>query len=173
MRNLEFSSAKHCRQQKYSDSLNCSLVDGPASPERDREPVRRINVSSGSEYETSVGYSRAVRVGPHVVVSGTTGAGEDATAQTRDALRRIETALGELGATLSDVVRTRMFVTDITQWPHIAAVHAEVFGDVRPAATMVEASALIAPELLVEIEVDAYVDGAGANGGNDPSGPGR
>lgn len=149
------------------------LVDGPASPEQSDEPAHRINVSSGSEYEASVGYSRAVRIGPHVVVSGTTGAGEDAAAQTRDAFRRIATALHEAGATLSDVVRTRMFVSDITQWPQIAAVHAEVLGDVRPAATMVEVSALIDPAMLVEIEVDAYVDGTGANGGNDPSGPGR
>ena len=77
----------------------------------------------------------------------------------RDALRRIEAALQEAGATLSDVVRTRMFVTDITQWRDVGAVHAEVFGDIRPAATMVEVSALIDPAMLVEIEVDAYVPG--------------
>ena len=118
----------------------------------------RRNVSSGSEYESEVGYSRAVRTGPFVAVAGTTGSGSDAAAQMRDALRRIVSALSEVGASLSDVVRTRMFVTDISQWEAIGAVHAEFFGAVRPAATMVEVAALISPELLVEIEVDAYVD---------------
>jgi enamine deaminase RidA (YjgF/YER057c/UK114 family) len=120
--------------------------------------TQRRTVSSGSEYESVVGYSRAVRVGPHVVVAGTTGDGQDIAAQTREALRRIEVALHEVGAALSDVVRTRMYVTDISQWQEVAAVHAEAFGDIRPTATMVEVSALISPELLVEIEVDAYLD---------------
>lgn len=119
----------------------------------------RRNVSSDSPFEDRVGYSRAVRVGPLVVVAGTTASGPDAVAQAREAFRRIEAALGEAGATLADVVRTRMFVTDIAQWEAVGAVHAEVFGDVRPVATMVEVSALIAPDLLVEIEVDAYVGG--------------
>lgn len=119
----------------------------------------RRNVSSGSPFEDRVGYSRAVRVGPLVVVAGTTASGADVVAQAREAFRRIEAALGEAGATLADVVRTRMFVTDIAQWEAVGAVHAEVFGDVRPVATMVEVSALIAPDLLVEIEVDAYVGG--------------
>lgn len=118
---------------------------------------RRSNVSSGSAFESTVGYSRAVRVGPLVVVAGTTAPGDGVAAQTREALRRIEIALQEAGANLTDVIRTRMFVTDIGHWEEVAAVHAEVFCDVRPVATMVEVSALIAPELLVEIEVDAYV----------------
>lgn len=120
-------------------------------------------VSSGSAFESAVGYSRAVRVGPHVAVAGTTGAGPvgDVAAQTRDALRRIEIALGQAGAALTDVVRTRIYVTDISRWREVAAVHEQVFGAIRPAATMVEVSALIAPELLVEIEADAYVDAAG------------
>lgn len=112
----------------------------------------RRNISSDSQYEAAVGYSRAVRTGPYVAVAGTTGAGEDVAAQTRDALRRIETALREAGASLSDVVRTRIYVTDISRWHDVGAVHAEVFGDVRPAATMVGVAALIAPDLLVEIE---------------------
>jgi enamine deaminase RidA (YjgF/YER057c/UK114 family) len=120
----------------------------------------RINVSSGSQYESTVGYSRAVRVGPYVVVAGTTGQGGDITEQTRNALRRIETALREAGAELSDVVRTRVYVTDIARWHEVGAVHAEVFGEIRPVATMVEVSALISPELLVEVEADAYVGGA-------------
>jgi enamine deaminase RidA (YjgF/YER057c/UK114 family) len=119
--------------------------------------TQRSTVSSGSEYESLVGYSRAVRTGPFIMVAGTTGAGADIAAQTRDALRRIEIALHDAGAALSDVVRTRMYVTDISLWQQVGSVHAEVFGEIRPAATMVEVSALIAPELLVEIEADAYV----------------
>jgi enamine deaminase RidA (YjgF/YER057c/UK114 family) len=117
----------------------------------------RVNVSSESPFEDQVGYSRAVRVGPLVVVAGTTAPGDGIAAQAREALRRIEVALNEAGATMTDVVRTRMFVTDISRWEEVAAVHAEAFGDVRPVATMVEVSALISPDLLVEIEVDAYV----------------
>ncbi|WP_156688954.1 RidA family protein [Mycobacterium sp. Marseille-P9652] len=117
----------------------------------------RVLVSSGSDFEAAVGYSRAVRVGPLVTVAGTTGAGGDVAAQTRDALRRIEIALNEAGAALTDVVRTRIYVTDISRWREVGDVHAEVFGDIRPVATMVEVSALIAPGLLVEIEADAYV----------------
>ncbi len=113
---------------------------------------RRVNVSSGSAFESQVGYSRAVRTGGHIAVAGTTAPGESPADQTREALRRIEVALGEVGASLSDVVRTRIFVTDIRNWREVGAVHAEVFGDIRPAATMVEVSALIAPDLLVEIE---------------------
>ena len=123
-------------------------------------PASRSLISSGSDYESVVGYSRAVRVGPHVAVAGTTGAGPvgDIAAQTRDALRRIEVALGQAGATLADVVRTRMYVTDISRWREVGEVHAQVFGATLPVATMVEVSALIAPELLVEIEADAYVE---------------
>jgi enamine deaminase RidA (YjgF/YER057c/UK114 family) len=129
----------------------------------------RIVVSSGTEFESAVGYSRAVRVGPAVAVSGTTAPGPDVGAQTREVLRRIEIALVEAGVTLGDVVRTRIYVTDISRWRDVAAVHAEVFGQIRPAATMVEVAALIEPGLLVEIEADAY----SANAGNVPSAPGR
>lgn len=134
-------------------------------------PTSRILVSSGAEFETTVGYSRAVRVGPLVVVSGTTapGAPDDIGAQTREALRRIEIALVEAGAALGDVVRTRIYVTDISRWRDVAAVHAEVFGQIRPAATMVEVAALIEPGLLVEIEADAY----SPNVGNAPAASGR
>ncbi len=122
-------------------------------------------VRSESAFESAVGYARAVRVGPHVSVAGTTGAGPagDITAQARDALRRIEIALQEAGAALTDVVRTRIYVTDISRWREVGAVHEQVFGAIRPAATMVEVSALIAPELLVEIEADAYVEGPGGS----------
>lgn len=121
--------------------------------------TQRINVSSNSAFESVVGYSRAVRIGPHVVVAGTTGDGDDIAAQTRDALHRIAIALREVGANLTDVVRTRIYVTDIAKWRHVASVHSEVFGEIRPASTMVEVSALISPELLVEVEAEAYVRG--------------
>jgi enamine deaminase RidA (YjgF/YER057c/UK114 family) len=131
----------------------------------------RILVSSGTEFESTVGYSRAVRVGPLVVVSGTTAlaASGGIAEQSRDALRRIEVALVEAGAALSDVVRTRIYVTDISRWREVAAVHAEVFDQIRPAATMVEVAALIEPGLLVEIEVDAYSPSIG----KAPSASGR
>ena len=118
---------------------------------------RRVNVSSGSAFEATVGYSRAVRTGPHVVVAGTTGAGDDVAAQAREALRRIEIALHEVGASMAEVVRTRIYVTDISRWREVGTVHAEMFGEIRPVTTMVEVSALISPELMVEIEADAYV----------------
>lgn len=125
----------------------------------------RQRVGSGGPWERQVGYSRAVRVGPLVFVAGTTAAaddggavgGDDAGAQTREALRRIGLALGQVGARFEDVVRTRLYVTDIGRWPEVGAAHAEVLGSVRPAATMVEVSRLIDPALLVEIEVDAVV----------------
>ncbi|MGC2652915.1 MAG: RidA family protein [Mycobacterium sp.] len=136
----------------------------------------RVRISSGSNFESAVGYSRAVRVGPYVAVAGTTGTGHDVIAQTRDALRRIESALTKSGASLHDVVRTRIYLTDITHWREVGAVHSDVFGAIRPVATMVQVCALIAPELLVEIEADAYIydgDCETGSGGNEPSGPGR
>ena len=126
--------------------------------------TRRL-VSSGGPWEDVVGYSRAVRVDALVFVAGTTAAlegggavgGDDPAAQTHEALRRIALALEQAGAGLADVVRTRIFVTDITCWPEVGRVHGEVFAAVRPAATLVEVSRLIDPALLVEIEADAVV----------------
>jgi enamine deaminase RidA (YjgF/YER057c/UK114 family) len=127
--------------------------------------AERRNIASGSEWEERVGYSRAVRIGDVVSVSGTTAidangrvVGEkDPYQQARYALLRIRRALEEAGARMEDVVRTRMYVVDIKQWTAVGRAHSEVFGETRPAATMVEVSALISPELLVEIEADAVV----------------
>ena len=129
------------------------------------EYMSRINVSSGAPWEEKVGYSRAVRIGNHVWVSGTTATDEhgkvvgigDAAMQTRYVLQKIQRALSEAGVSLREVVRTRMFVTDISHWETIGRVHGEFFAAIRPAATMVEVSKLIDPEHLVEIEVDAFV----------------
>jgi enamine deaminase RidA (YjgF/YER057c/UK114 family) len=127
--------------------------------------VSRINVSEGLEWESTIGYARAVRVGSHIAVSGTTAAapgggviGEgDVYAQAMAIFRKVESALAQAGASMSDVVRTRMFITNIDDWQALGRAHAEFFRDIRPAATMVEVTRLIDPRLLVEIEVDAFV----------------
>lgn len=125
----------------------------------------RRNISSGTPWESKVGYSRAVRVRNHVWVAGTTASDVSGTVvavgnageQTRYILQKIERALAETGASLRDVVRTRLYVTNIADWQAVGSVHGEFFGDIRPASTMVEVAKLVDPQHLVEIEVDAFV----------------
>ena len=134
--------------------------------------MARVNVPGNSPWESVIGFSRAVRTGGRVYVSGTTATGDDgaivgkgdAYAQAAQAMRNVEAALGQAGASLADVVRTRIYVMDIADWEAVARAHREAFGSVRPAATLVEISRLADPDALVEIEADAVIANAAVGG---------